>query len=90
MAHIRLATENGVIVDFDIACALRDRQGLRRKFLEYITSADPQPDRRGALGAANDDESPIRAMTPSRMRELLAQGNPLWTAIWEDAISAVA
>jgi hypothetical protein len=62
---------------------------LRRKFLEYITSADPEPDRAGALGAVNDDEASIRVMTPSRMRELLAQGNPLLKAIWEDATSGV-
>jgi hypothetical protein len=89
MAHIRLATENGVIVDFDIACELRDRQKLRRKFLEFITSADPAPDHCGTLDAVSGDESFIRVLTPSRMRELLAQGNPLVTSLWKDSIAAL-
>ena len=88
MAHIRPATENGVIVDFDIACELHDRQELRRKFLEFITSADPEPDHCGILNAVSGDESIIRVLTPSRMRELLAQGHPLVTSLWKDSIAA--
>lgn len=84
MDHIRIATENGVIVDFDIDCQMRDREELRRKFVEYVTGPEPEP--RDARGAANDNESPVRVMTPSRMRELIAQGHPLWSAIWKDAI----
>ena len=89
MGHIRTATENGVIVDFDIDCQMRDRQELRRKFVEYVAGPDPGPEPRDARGAANDNESPIRVMPPSRIRELIAQGHPLWSAIWNDATSVV-